>query len=274
MSDNDFSKTPVDDLKRAEAANELQRLGALIRHHDDLYYRQDAPEISDAAYDALRRRNEAIEARFPKLVRPDSPSRRVGAAPVDGFGKIRHSVPMLSLGNAFDAEDVRQFVDRIRRFLSLDTDAPLAFMAEPKIDGLSISLRYEEGRLVEAATRGDGMEGENVTRNVDDHPRHSASPARAATSRVFEVRGEIYMTHEDFAAAQRRAGAQRRQGVRQSAQCRRRLACASSTRRSPPPGRCASSPMPGARPRSFRRRRSQASTAGVRAMGLAGQPGR
>ncbi len=199
MSDNDFSKTPVDDLKRAEAASELQRLGALIRHHDDLYYRQDAPEVSDAAYDALRRRNAAIEARFPKLVRPDSPSRRVGAAPVDGFGKIRHSVPMLSLGNAFDGEDVRQFVERVHRFLRLDTDAPLAFMAEPKIDGLSISLRYVEGKLVEAATRGDGMEGENVTRNVMTISEIPHRLKGRNHPELIDVRGEIYITRHDFA---------------------------------------------------------------------------
>jgi DNA ligase (NAD+) len=199
MSDNDFSKTPVDDLKRAEAASELQRLGALIRHHDDLYYRQDAPEVSDAAYDALRRRNAAIEARFPKLVRPDSPSRRVGAAPADGFGKIRHSVPMLSLGNAFDSEDVRQFVERVHRFLRLDTDAPLAFMAEPKIDGLSISLRYVEGKLVEAATRGDGMEGENVTRNVMTISEIPHRLKGRNHPELIDVRGEIYITRHDFA---------------------------------------------------------------------------
>ena len=129
MSDKDFSAASVDGLKRAEAEAELRRLAALIRHHDELYYRQDAPEISDAEYDALRRRNEAVEARFPKLVRPDSPSRRIGAAAGDGFGKVRHRVPMLSLGNAFDAEDVAGFVDRVHRFLRVDPEAPLAFTA-------------------------------------------------------------------------------------------------------------------------------------------------
>jgi DNA ligase (NAD+) len=142
MSEKDVSAAPVEELKRAEAEVELRRLAALIRHHDELYYRQDAPEISDADYDALRRRNDAIEARFPKLVRPDSPSKRVGVAPADGFGKVKHRVPMLSLGNAFDAEDVTDFVQRVHRFLKLDAEAPLAFTAEPKIDGLSISLRY------------------------------------------------------------------------------------------------------------------------------------
>jgi len=200
MGTNDFSTTPVDDLKRAEAAAELQRLAALIRHHDDLYYRQDAPEISDAEYDALRRRNDAIEARFPKLVRPDSPSRRIGAPVAEGFGKVRHHVPMLSLGNAFDADDVRQFVERVHRFLRLPDDAPLAFMAEPKIDGLSISLRYADGRLVEAATRGDGMEGENVTRNVMTIAEIPHELHGRKIPEIIDVRGEIYMTRDDFAA--------------------------------------------------------------------------
>jgi DNA ligase (NAD+) len=198
MSDKDTSTAPVADLKRADAEAELRRLAALIRHHDALYYRQDAPEISDAEYDALRQRNEAIEKRFPKLVRPDSPSKRVGAAPVDGFGKIKHSVPMLSLGNAFDAEDVTDFVQRVHRFLKLDAEAPLAFTAEPKIDGLSISLRYQDGVLTEAATRGDGMEGENVTKNVMTikeipHKLKGRNPPK-----VIDVRGEIYMAHADF----------------------------------------------------------------------------
>jgi len=199
MGTNDFSTTPVDDLKRAEAAAELQRLAALIRHHDDLYYRQDAPEISDAEYDALRRRNDAIEARFPKLIRPDSPSRRIGAPVAEGFGKVRHNVPMLSLGNAFDAEDVRQFVERVHRFLRLPDDAPLAFMAEPKIDGLSISLRYAGGSLIEAATRGDGMEGENVTRNVMTIAEIPHKLEGRKVPEVIDVRGEIYMTRDDFA---------------------------------------------------------------------------
>jgi DNA ligase (NAD+) len=198
MSDKDTSATPVEELKRAEAEVELRRLAALIRHHDELYYRQDAPEVSDAEYDALRRRNEAIEARFPKLVRPDSPSRRVGAAPVDGFGKVRHRVPMLSLGNAFDADDVTDFVERVHRFLKLDTEAPLAFTAEPKIDGLSISLRYENGALTGAATRGDGMEGENVTRNVMTIKEIPHKLKGRDLPEAIDVRGEIYMGHADF----------------------------------------------------------------------------
>ena len=199
MSEVDFSAIPVDGLKRAEAEAELRRLAALIRHHDELYYRQDAPEISDAEYDALRRRNDAIEARFPKLVRPDSPSRRIGAPIAEGFGKVRHGVPMLSLGNAFDDADVTDFVQRIHRFLKLDDAAPLAFMAEPKIDGLSISLRYSGGKLIEAATRGDGMEGENVTRNVMTIAEIPHQIEARDVPGIIDVRGEIYMTREDFA---------------------------------------------------------------------------
>jgi len=199
MSDKDTSAAPVEELKRADAEAELRRLAALIRHHDELYYRQDAPEISDAEYDVLRRRNEAIEARFPKLVRPDSPSRRVGVAPAEGFGKVRHRVPMLSLGNAFDAEDVTDFVDRVHRFLKLDADPPLAFTAEPKIDGLSISLRYKDRVLTEAATRGDGMEGENVTKNVMTIAGIPHKLKSRNAPELIDVRGEIYMAHDDFA---------------------------------------------------------------------------
>lgn len=203
----DFSTTPVEDLQRAAAAAELQRLAALIQHHDELYYRQDAPEISDAEYDALRQRNEAIEARFPKLVRPDSPSKRVGASAAEGFGKVKHRVPMLSLGNAFAAEDVIEFVQRVHRFLRLPEDAPLAFMAEPKIDGLSISLRYLNGELTEAATRGDGMEGENVTRNVMTISEIPHALNGANVPELIDVRGEIYMAHSDFAALNERQAA-------------------------------------------------------------------
>jgi len=200
---------PVEALSETEAEAELARLAKEIAHHDALYYRKDAPEISDADYDALRRRNEAIETRFPQLVREDSPSQRVGAAPVEAFGKIKHRVPMLSLGNVFEDEGVREFVDRIRRFLGLDADTALSFTTEPKIDGLSITLRYEGGRLVQGATRGDGYEGENVTANV----RTIGDIPHAVTARgfpdPFEVRGEIYMSHSDFKAlnaAQEEAG--------------------------------------------------------------------
>ncbi len=203
MGEKDSGAVAVEELSTAQAKAELKRLAALIKHHDDLYYRHDAPEISDAAYDSFRQRNDAIEARFPSLVRPDSPSLRVGAAPDEGFGKVRHKVAMLSLGNAFDDEDVVQFVERIHRFLKLGPDVKLEFTAEPKIDGLSISLRYVNGELVEGATRGDGTEGENVTRNVKTI---AAIPHRLKGARVpevIDVRGEIYMGHEDFESLNR-----------------------------------------------------------------------
>src|SRR5579863_1055201 len=163
---NDAGKTAVDALTEAAAKAELERLAAEIGAHDKRYYQEDAPTVSDAAYDALRRRNEAIEARFPLLVRTDSPSRRVGATPAAKFAEVRHAVPMLSLGNAFAAEEVADFVNRVRRFLRLPAEEPVDFTAEPKIDGLSCSLRYEGGELVSAATRGDGLVGEDVTANV------------------------------------------------------------------------------------------------------------
>ncbi len=163
MSSRDTSNIPVDDLTETQAKDELARLAAEIAAHDRRYYQEDTPTVSDAAYDALRQRNNAIEARFSELIRSDSPTRRVGAQPARGFAKVRHAVPMLSLDNAFHEEDVRDFVDRIRRFLKLAADEPPVFTAEPKIDGLSLSLRYEQGRLVNAATRGDGTEGEDVT---------------------------------------------------------------------------------------------------------------
>ncbi len=200
----------VEALSAAQAESELGRLAKEIAHHDALYYQQDAPEISDAAYDALRVRNAQIEARFPELIRPDSPSQRVGASPAEGFSKIRHRVPMLSLGNIFEDEDVIEFVQRIRRFLKLAEDAPLEITAEPKIDGLSISLRYEKGHLVEAATRGDGSEGENVTANVRTIEPIPHRLKGKDVPEVFEVRGEIYMAHADFAklnAAQASTGA-------------------------------------------------------------------
>ena len=157
---------PVESLTRAKARVELMRLSLELTAHDKRYYQDDAPTVSDAEYDALRQRSSAIEARFPDLVTAQSPSKKVGAAPARGFAKVRHAVPMLSLGNAFADEDVAEFVDRVRRFLKLDADDTLAIVAEPKIDGLSLSLRYENGELVTAATRGDGFEGEDVTANV------------------------------------------------------------------------------------------------------------
>lgn len=201
---------PVDKLSEAEAKEELARLAAEIARHDRLYYSEDAPEISDAEYDALRRRNLAIEQIFPHLIREDSPSRRVGTAPAEKFEKVRHRVPMLSLDNAFTDEDVIEFVARIRRFLKMEPHAPLEMTAEPKIDGLSLSLRYEAGRLVSAATRGDGQVGENVTANaraVADIP-HVLS---GDFPEVLEVRGEVYMTHRDFLALNERQRAEGKQ---------------------------------------------------------------
>ena len=193
----DSSKT-VAQLDRDEARVELEHLAVEIARHDQRYYQQDAPEITDADYDALRRRNTEIEARFPDLIRPDSPSTRVGAEPAGAFGKVRHRVPMLSLGNAFEDGDVAEFVDRVRRFLMLDPASPLDITAEPKIDGLSISLRYDNGRLIEASTRGDGAEGENVTANVMTIKEIPHLLAGKDIPETIDVRGEIYLGHDDF----------------------------------------------------------------------------
>ena len=191
--------TPVDALSKVEAEAELARLAEEIAAHDAAYYQQDAPLVSDGEYDALRRRNEEIEARFPELKRSDSPSERVGAAPTSAFGKVEHVVPMLSLGNAFDDADVTDFDARIRRFLNLEADAELVFTSEPKIDGLSASLRYEKGVLVQGATRGDGRVGEDITANLKTLPD---IPHQLPTGvpDIVEVRGEVYMSHADFAA--------------------------------------------------------------------------
>jgi DNA ligase (NAD+) len=205
-----FSEVAVEDLTPAEAAAELARLAAEIERHDRAYYQDAAPVISDAEYDALRRRNDAIEARFPDLVRDDSPSRRIGAPPATGFAKVIHARPMLSLANAFSDQDLLDFVAGIRRFLKELRDAPsqvLEIMAEPKIDGLSVSLRYERGRFVQGATRGDGTTGEDITANLRTLADVPATIAGAPD--VLEVRGEVYMTRADFAALndrQREAG--------------------------------------------------------------------
>ncbi|MGC1876538.1 MAG: NAD-dependent DNA ligase LigA, partial [Pseudolabrys sp.] len=204
MPSQDALKTDPAKLTEAQAKAELKRLATEIAAHDKRYYQQDAPSVTDAEYDALRQRNSAIESRFPKLIRPDSPSKRIGAAPTGKFKKVRHAVPMLSLDNAFAEQDVIDFVARIRRFLKLSEDEKLAFSAEPKIDGLSMSLRYEGGELVTAATRGDGAEGEDVTANIrtlEDVPKKLKGRSMPA---VCEVRGEIYMTKHAFLALNER----------------------------------------------------------------------
>jgi DNA ligase (NAD+) len=193
----------VENLTKAQAAAELARLASLLDAANAAYHITDAPEISDAEYDALKRRNAAIEARFPQLKRQDSPTDKVGAAAADGFGKITHARPMLSLENAFEDADVADFDDRLRSFLG--HAGPLSYTAEPKIDGLSLSLRYEGGILVQAATRGDGAVGENVTdnaRTIADIPQHLTGAPQ-----VMEVRGEVYMSHADFAALNTRQAA-------------------------------------------------------------------
>jgi DNA ligase (NAD+) len=198
MARREKSETPVDVLTEKQAKAEHARLGAEIAEHDRRYYQEDAPTVSDADYDTLRRRYNAIEARFPQLRTLESLTQRVGAAPSARFAKVRHAVPMLSLDNAFAVEDVVDFVGRIRRFLRLSEDEEIAFSSEPKIDGLSMSLRYEDGALVTGATRGDGAEGEDVTANVktlEDVPKRLKGKGVPA---VCEVRGEIYMTKAAF----------------------------------------------------------------------------
>ena len=189
-------------LTEAEAANRLMRLAKEIARHDKLYHDQDEPEISDADYDALVRENRELEAEFPHLVRVDSPSKRLGAAPTSALAKVAHARPMLSLENAFSADEVREFVGRVRRFLNLSANEAVALTAEPKIDGLSCSLRYEGGKLALAATRGDGTIGEDVTpnaRTISDIPQ-----TLSGASAVLEVRGEVYMSKADFAALNER----------------------------------------------------------------------
>ena len=198
MSEAGPTSKPVESLTAKEAAVELARLGEAIAHHDRLYHGQDAPEISDADYDALRLRNEAIETRFPDLRRADSPSLKVGATPAAGFGKVQHRVPMLSLGNAFAPEEVAEFLARIARFLGLDPADAIDVMAEPKIDGLSCALRYEKGKLVQGATRGDGMTGEEITANVRTIADLPQSLKGKGWPEVLEVRGEVYMSRQDF----------------------------------------------------------------------------
>src|SRR3954449_8768801 len=193
----------VADLTKAQAKVEHMRLALEIEGHKERYYQDDAPTVTDAEYDALRQRFNAIEKRFPEFVSADSPSQKVGAAPSGRFKKVRHAVPMLSLDNAFAEEDLRDFVGRIVRFLKLDDDR-IDFSAEPKIDGLSMSLRYEGGELVTAATRGDGAEGEDVTANIrtlEDVPQRLKG---RSVPDICEVRGEVYMTKHAFLALNER----------------------------------------------------------------------
>ncbi|MBT3359383.1 MAG: NAD-dependent DNA ligase LigA [Rhodospirillales bacterium] len=205
---DDLRKLAVEDMFELDAAVELKNLAREIAGHDRAYHRNDAPEITDAEYDALRRRNDAIEVRFPRLVRADSPSKKVGAAPATGFEKVAHAKPMLSLGNAFSPDEVGEFLAKIRRFLNLAEDATVEMVAEPKIDGLSVSLRYENGVFVQGATRGDGATGENITENlrtVADIPKHISG---ADVPDILEVRGEVYMRRDDFAALNERQASQ------------------------------------------------------------------
>src|SRR6266446_8896099 len=212
-SDSDLAARPVERLTEEEAKAELAALADEIAHHDRLYYTDAAPEISDADYDALRRRNTEIEARFPELIRGDSPSRRVGAAPAAGFAKVTHRVPMLSLENAFAEEDVRDFFATVRNFFRRPEDLArvaedaIEVMAEPKIDGLSAASRYEGGRLVLGATRGDGVTGEDVTANIRTLKTIPSTLAGAGWPEVIEIRGEVYMERAGFFAVNAERGA-------------------------------------------------------------------
>ena len=220
----DSEKAGAEELTEGQARARLALLAERLEAANRAYYQDDAPAIDDATYDALKRENAAIEARFPHLKRADSPSDQVGAAPAEGFSKVTHAERMLSLANAFDAGDVAEFVAGIRRYLNIAADTPLAFTAEPKIDGLSLSLRYEKGQLVSAATRGNGEVGENVTANarmIADIPQ-----TLAGAPDILEVRGEVYMSHADFAALNDRQAARGGKTFANPA--------------TPPPGRCAS----------------------------------
>lgn len=204
MLDHSYADVWVEDLTPLEAAIELERLARLIKHHDELYFQKDAPEISDAAYDALVIRNRKIELRFPELRREDSPTRCIGAPLAAGFRKVKHRTPMLSLENAFSREDVYDFFDRVRRFLSLPQDQEIDIVAEPKIDGLSASLHYQNGRLRLGATRGNGSEGEDITENVKTILDVPSILEGENIPESLEVRGEIYMCRGDFFALNER----------------------------------------------------------------------
>ena len=203
----DLSTKPVDDLTEQAADSELARLAKAIAEADIAYHQKDAPEITDAEDDAMRRRNDAIEEAFPNLVREDSPSMSVGAPPAEGFAKVRHAVPMLSLAKAYTDQDVVDFIERGRRFFQRDEGLEIAFTAEPKIDGLSASLRYENGIFVQGATRGDGAVGEDITANlrtIRDIPERLAG---SGWPQSIEIRGEVYMTYAEFQALKERSAA-------------------------------------------------------------------
>ena len=196
-----IKEVPVAALTEEQAREDLARLATLIAEANVAYHGNDAPDLTDADYDALKKRNAAIEVRFPNIKRSDSPSDMVGSAPSDGFGKIKHDVRMLSLENAFDPADITDFDDRVRKFLG--ATGQLSYTAEPKIDGLSLSLRYVNGRLTQAATRGDGEVGENVTENartIFDIPQQLRGENIPS---LMDIRGEVYMSHADFAALNR-----------------------------------------------------------------------
>ena len=270
-------RAPVEALTEEEARAELARLAAEIAHHDRLYYTDDAPEISDAEYDALRRRNTAIEARFPELIRADSPSERVGAAPAAGFAKVTHSTPMLSLENAFDEQDVRDFFAGVRNFfrrpedLALVAEDTIEIMAEPKIDGLSVAL--PTGRPARAGRDARRRRHRRERDREHPHARHRArrcSPATGWPGGARNARRGLYGARRVF-RGQRGARGGRRVGFRQSAQCRGRLVAPARSRRSPRAGRSNSSPMPGARrARPFARTHGEA-LARFQRLGVHGQ---
>lgn len=204
---SDLSNTPVADLTEDEARQELERLAAAISKADIAYHQNDAPEITDAEYDALTIRNREIEEAFPELVRPDTPTGKVGAAPAEGFAKVRHAVPMLSLAKAYTDEDVVDFIERGRRFFKQDEGLEIAFTAEPKIDGLSASLLYEDGVFVRGATRGDGAVGEDITANLRTIKDIPEKLHGSGWPKSIEIRGEVYMTYAEFQALKERSAA-------------------------------------------------------------------
>ena len=221
---------PLESLSAAQARREHARLGEEIAAHDRRYYTEDAPTISDAEYDALRQRYEALEAAFPELATPESLTKKVGAAPSEKFAKVRHRVPMLSLGNIFADEEVAEFAARVRRFLGLGPDAPLAITAEPKIDGLSCSLRYESGAARPGGNARRWLRGRGRHRQCPHHRRNSARRSKAQPPDILEVRGEVYMTHADFAALNARQKEAGKTVFRQSAQCGGGLAAPARSR--------------------------------------------